>query len=299
MVPVATMYLFGLAGDDFLAGGLGNDTIDGGSGLDYADFAFDAGAVVVDLAAGTATGQGVDLLLSIEQVRGSAAADTLRGDGGFNYLDGFDGDDVLEARHGDDGLRGGAGNDTLYGGGLFNVNDAANFNEFDYADYSDATAGVVVNLAAGTASGDASVGVDRLFGVESARGSAFADTWYGGSGSDFEAFMPGAGNDLLFGNGIAEVRADYSGMAGGITVTLLASGNGTVVGSVAGTDLLFERQLCPRHHRCRYLQCGRVRQWSRPVPSTISGATPATTPSPAMARPVSSSAPRPAMWWSI
>ena len=61
--------------------------------------------MVVDLAAGTATGaDGSDILGSIENVTGSGHADTLTGDSGANILDGGAGADALT---------GGAGADTF------------------------------------------------------------------------------------------------------------------------------------------------------------------------------------------
>ena len=47
------------------------------------------------------------------------------------------------------------------------------------ADYSDAASGVVVDLAAGTASGDATVGNDTLDGIENVIGGAGDDTLTG------------------------------------------------------------------------------------------------------------------------
>jgi Ca2+-binding RTX toxin-like protein len=69
---------------EFFQGMAGNDTIDGGSGYDRADYNLSYAAVTVVLggaASGTATGAdvGVDTLISIESVRGSAFNDTLTG----------------------------------------------------------------------------------------------------------------------------------------------------------------------------------------------------------------------------
>lgn len=54
------------------SGGEGDDNIDGGQGGDWAEYD-QGGPVNVDLAAGTATGQGSDTLTSIEHVLGSWA----------------------------------------------------------------------------------------------------------------------------------------------------------------------------------------------------------------------------------
>lgn len=91
--------LNGDAGNDYLMGGIGNDTLDGGLGIDTASYAWALAPVIVDLSAGTATGDGTDTLTGIENVIGSAGNDTITGDSGANVIEG------------------GAGVDTLYGGG--------------------------------------------------------------------------------------------------------------------------------------------------------------------------------------
>lgn len=105
--------LRGQAGDDTLLGGAGNDRLGGGGGQDSADYSTAPDAIAVDLAAGTATGDGNDRLNNIEQVYGSPFADTLLGDAGANALSGAGGDDRLEGREGSDWLAGNAGNDVF------------------------------------------------------------------------------------------------------------------------------------------------------------------------------------------
>jgi Ca2+-binding RTX toxin-like protein len=95
----------------------GNDTIDGGGGLDFASFARSPGPVIVDLAAGTATGEGTDTLAGVENVFGSGHfGDTLMGDAQNNELLGSGGDDSVSGSDGDDELDGGDGTDALDGG---------------------------------------------------------------------------------------------------------------------------------------------------------------------------------------
>jgi len=116
--------LRGGAGNDSLSGGAGADFLDGGSGTDTADYS----AANPD----AQTGQGVrvnlssevnkssdaqgDRLTGIENLVGSAHADTLVGDGNANALSGNGGNDVLSGQAGDDALDGGAGVDRLAGG---------------------------------------------------------------------------------------------------------------------------------------------------------------------------------------
>lgn len=91
--------LVGSSANETLSGLAGNDTLNGEGGTDTASYATAPGPVTVDLASGVATGAaGVDTLISIENVAGSAFNDRLTGNSGANTLDG------------------GAGNDSLFGG---------------------------------------------------------------------------------------------------------------------------------------------------------------------------------------
>jgi Ca2+-binding RTX toxin-like protein len=107
--------LKGLGGDDRLIGGLGHDTVD----LSGATKAVD-----VDLRAGDASGEGTDVLQSVENARGGPYADRisgtpaqnlLSGGAGGDVLDGGAGADLLQGEDGADTLRAGSGNDLAYG----------------------------------------------------------------------------------------------------------------------------------------------------------------------------------------
>ena len=94
--------------------------------------------------------------------------------------------------------------------------------------YVSATAGVTVDILAGFAQGDASVGHDTLVGsgFSGAWGSAFDDTISGSNNPNFtaEVFAGFAGNDLIDGRGGFD-RADYNvdpNTTSGITVNLAA-----------------------------------------------------------------------------
>jgi large repetitive protein len=108
--------LKGETGNDILAGGLGNDTLDGGAGNDTATYIDSATAVNASLATNTATGEGNDTFISIENLTGSAFNDILTGDGNANTLAGLAGHDTLSGGGGNDLLIGGPGNDTMTGG---------------------------------------------------------------------------------------------------------------------------------------------------------------------------------------
>ncbi|MBY0485555.1 calcium-binding protein [Nitrosomonas sp.] len=178
---------------DDLTGKLGNDVLIGGDGkgFDWALYTDAPSAVTVNLAAGIASGgDGKDILNGIEGISGSKYNDTLIGDANNNTL------------------RGNKGNDTLIGG-----------DGFDSADYSDATAAVMVNLVTSTSSGGD--GNDILGGIESTIGSNFNDTLIGGN-IDGSSLYGGSGNDKLIGG-----DGNYITLDGGEGNDSLVSGSGT------------------------------------------------------------------------
>lgn len=115
-------------GDDLIAGGNGNDYLNGGVGTDTASYTGSAFGVSVNLSLNGVpqnTGQGIDTLLSIENVDGSSVNDLIYGHGGANVLHGneggdwlwgADGNDLLYGDEGNDVIIGGAGDDFLFGG---------------------------------------------------------------------------------------------------------------------------------------------------------------------------------------
>jgi Ca2+-binding RTX toxin-like protein len=110
--------LTGGDGRDVLIGGAGADMLDGGNGIDTATYAASSAAISLNLATGVNTGgdaQG-DTLANIEQIVGSAFADSITGDNHDLILDGGDGNDTISGGTGDDFLIGGQGDDILYGG---------------------------------------------------------------------------------------------------------------------------------------------------------------------------------------
>src|SRR5690606_38312993 len=103
---------------DLLFGHEGADLIDGGSGSDTASYATTSGRVLVNLlinGAQDTEGEGVDTLVSIENLTGSNFNDSLRGNDLGNQLQGGAGDDWLRGYGGNDVLVGEAGSDIIYG----------------------------------------------------------------------------------------------------------------------------------------------------------------------------------------
>jgi Ca2+-binding RTX toxin-like protein len=114
--------VYGDDGDDFLMGepGTGADVIEGGAGTDAISFYLGGRSVIIDVAAGTATGDAVDTLSGLEIHQGSEYADVLRGSSGADDLRGVFGDDLVNGRGGNDKLSayhgtiiGGSGRDTF------------------------------------------------------------------------------------------------------------------------------------------------------------------------------------------
>ena len=267
--------LFGEEGDDLLGPGFGGtDLLDGGNGNDTATFLVAVQAVNADLVTGLATrGLATATMVSIENLTGSTLDDVLRGDDGANRLRGEDGVDLLEGRGGDDLLIGGAGADTLNGGDgkdilnggagddiLIGGTGGPGESDRDTADYTDATGAITVVLQGDAAlglsfvDGDASVGHDQLFSIETVWGSAFADTFTVGanffSGEQVQQGVPNAGelvgpganaiiegfggNDVIIGNN--ETQLSYSHALAGVTVDL-ALGTAFSTDGIDGADI--------------------------------------------------------------
>jgi hypothetical protein len=108
--------VYGEDGIDQLVGGPGNDMLAGGADRDNAAFLDSPAGVNANLASGTATGNGADVLRGVEALIGSGFNDTLTGDSRENNINGLTGDDTLAGAAGDDIVVGGGGTDALTGG---------------------------------------------------------------------------------------------------------------------------------------------------------------------------------------
>jgi Ca2+-binding RTX toxin-like protein len=250
--------LIGDLGDDTLNGGAGADRIDGGGDSDTVSYLGSLGPVTIDLSTQTASGGDAegDTLVSIENVIGSAQADTVTGSNAANRMHlgdaadvafGLDGNDTIFGEGGNDSLTGGdgvdqldggAGNDSLMGG---NDNDfltggvgddlIMGGSDFDYANYSDgtSTAGVNVSLAITTAQATGGAGTDTLAQIEGIYGSQFNDTLTGDNNA-VNALFGNDGNDLLSGGGGFDMLSGGEGddtLDGGTGDDFLLGGNGT------------------------------------------------------------------------
>ncbi|GAA0652651.1 peroxidase family protein [Brevundimonas lenta] len=209
-------YMLGGAGDDWMMGGDGvDDAYDGGDGIDTVDYSASGSGVSLNLSipldrllpdegeGGDAEG---DVVVNVENLRGSAFADTLVGDGAAN---------VIEGAAGADALNGGAGSDT--------------------ASYRTSNAAVNVHLLLGTASGGHAQG-DTLVSFENLIGSAFndiltannvANSIDGGAGAD--AMTGGGGGDRYYVDNLGDTVVETTG--GGLDV-VYASASWTLAGGV-------------------------------------------------------------------
>ncbi|HEY7805706.1 MAG TPA: calcium-binding protein, partial [Croceibacterium sp.] len=227
-------------GDDRFVAKVAGDSFSGGDGIDTVDYSGFGTGVDASLTSGSGP---VSAGSDVENLTGSAYADTLTGSYLDNVLSGNAGNDGLTGLAGNDTLRGGAGDDVLAGGDGNDILDGGAGT--DTADYSSATAGVTVNLSI-AGQQDTGQGKDTLASIEHLIGSDLGDTLTGGSGDDNleggsgnDTLAGGDGNDILAG-GAGFDTADYSSAATGVTVNLSSTAS-QATGQGADTLSGFER----------------------------------------------------------
>ena len=208
--------LNGGAGNDILLGDAGADLLIGGDGLDVADYSTSNVGVYINLFTGENHGGDAegDVLVGIENLKGTAFDDILIGSAETTILDG------------------GAGNDIL--------------------DYSHSLVGVSVNLTTNFAFGGFATG-DVISNFENLRGSAAADDLegtsganqlFGGDGNDtlygfagMDMVYGGAGDDTIVGGADADT---IDGGEGSDTVSYATSASAAIIdllgNAVSGGD---------------------------------------------------------------
>jgi Ca2+-binding RTX toxin-like protein len=199
--------LVGRGGDDRLSGDQGDDVYRGGPGFDRAEYydqaaaaGRDIGPMHVNLRTGVATGDGTDLLSSIEAVTGSDKADVMIGDGKtnlFTWL--FGGHDIVRAGGGDDFVESSTGANDLVGGP---GRDMVLYLDGDDLDHQHTA--VTVNLVVGTSSSG-----DTLTGFEDVVGSPENDTLIGDGDSNW--LFGYLGDDVLNGRAGDDRLAGHKG----------------------------------------------------------------------------------------
>lgn len=224
--------VYGEGGQDIVYGSAGNDYYDGGTGGAVQPFEGDqviysdaSAGIVVDMrlssgqvyssGTGDPANIGVDTLVNIEGITGSAfddvmigasGSDGFYGAGGNDSLSGNAGNDSLRGGDGDDTIDGGTGDDALYGGAGNDTIDGGEGN--DWVSYADSSVGVNVSLAVSgpQETGD---GTDTLADIENLGGSGYHDTLVG---NDAGNWLYGAqGNDTLRGGAGNDTLEDYDG----------------------------------------------------------------------------------------
>ncbi len=245
--PELGVHLFTGVGNDRIEG-LGRGTIDGGSGSDTLVIAR------ADLAQLASTGR----VVSVENLEGTSAPDTLLGDEAVNAIDGGRGNDTIKGRGGDDKLVGGDGDDTLSGGtgddeisggaGSDRIVGGLNHDVIEGGDGDDHLKGEQGNDVVSGNGGDdriyggfasdylaGGVGFDQLHGGQGhdrLEGNSGHDTLYGDRGDD--TLHGNAGADSLFGSTGSDT------LFGGANNDILhgEDGNDKLSGS-NGSDALF------------------------------------------------------------
>jgi len=238
--------LTGNAGNDTLYGRAGLDTIDGGLGIDtwQGDLSTLADPLVFSAAISQTTAQGTAVGISVRNIEtlnliGTAADDTISTAGYAN-------NDRILGHVGNDTINPGRGDDYVSGdldGGVTAGTDRL------VLDWSAATAAIVYtneewwrrNFQAGS---------DLMYRIEARNfeqwdltGGSGADNLRGGDSND--RLVGNAGNDVLEGRGGVDIvnggsgvdlyRGNYAGAVDDLTLSLSASGNGTIGG--VGTTL--------------------------------------------------------------
>ncbi|HEY6662840.1 MAG TPA: hypothetical protein VIZ66_07945, partial [Sphingomicrobium sp.] len=198
--------LIGNAARNVIDGGVGhgNDLINGGDDFDTVSYASAFSAVTVNLAlfGGQDTGgAGIDTLIDIENLSGSAFADTLIGNAAANVITGGAGNDTIDGAAGADAMIGGLGNDRFYLDSSFDsIVEAAGEGDdiaFVLGTYTLAQGVSVETLVALNQSGtDPLVLTGNEFG-QSLYGNLGDNYLNGGQGADYLVGL--AGNDSLLG----------------------------------------------------------------------------------------------------
>jgi len=163
---------------------------------------------VYNLLTGLTGGSGQDVIAgtdSAETLSGGGGSDGLYANGGDDvldggaandYLGGGSGADTLTGGDGDDTVDGGPGDDLIVGGSGAGADTYTGGDGVDEVTYQSTTAGVTVDLAAGTATGS-EIGTDTLIGIENASGGSGNDTLTGDAGDNTLEGL--GGDDTLIG----------------------------------------------------------------------------------------------------
>ncbi len=260
--------LKGGGGNDVLEGGVGADRIEGGSGIDTASYEHAGGGVYVRLDSMVGYGGEAqdDELFDIENLAGSAFADsligddnnnTLRGNGGLDDIAGRDGDDRIVVSSTPGSVGGDGGEDVLIvmGGGTVSLGwmnfdgieavYVRNDTHLHMTDVqvgsrivSQSTSGRAVEIV-GTSGNDT---IKSGKGWDTIDGGTGSDRLFAGTGADSFRFEAGFGRDNLYGLDLNadHILIDVAGV-GDIVLRSLNNGRHTLVtfeGVEAGNKII-------------------------------------------------------------
>ncbi len=217
----------------------GNNLLNGGAGVDIVSYEAGAEGIAIDLTKADGVfdlgANGIDTLLGIEGLIGSAFGDELSGTNGANRLLGGLGDDTINGRGGGDWLDGGEG---------FDIVDLSYLDQGVTLALSDPkmmvmTQAGVTDTLSGFEGVVATAYNDEIVGEASDNvldGRAGDDTIVGFGGADL--LMGGDGNDLLIGDdapGVYEpVQTDFGGTGG--DDTLMGNDGANDMSGLGGND---------------------------------------------------------------
>ena len=221
----------GSDGRETFRGNRGADTFNGFGGTsDAIDYRDSTDAVRVDLARTEAQYvsdyDGADVILNIEQVRGSRWNDTLLGAGGNDLLVGRDGRDILNGRGGADTMEGGQDNDIYH---VDNAGDVVNDVYGSFGGYDRVVSSITYSLD--TLAIGRNAGIERLSlsgtAAINATGNSSSNRLDGNSAANVLSGL--GGNDQIFGFGGNDSILGGDGndrLLGGLGTDTLSGGTG-------------------------------------------------------------------------
>ncbi len=227
-------------GNDTVAGDADrvNDTYDGGAGIDSLDYSALVEVAEINLADGIASGAeiGTDSISNFEIVRAGANDDIVTGSAGAEEIHGNAGNDHLSGGGASDVVNGGDGDDVVTGD-LDCVADSYDGGSgTDTLDYSAALMSVVVDLAAGSASGQ-EIGTDGISNFEIISTGEGDDLLR--DGDDADCILAGKGDDIVAAAADA-ADDDFRGEDGFDTIDYSQAAHGVLIDLTTGKATGFD-----------------------------------------------------------